>query len=184
MTEQYILALIKNDAWMLQVLRVARDLHLPDWMIGAGFVRAKVWDVLHGYETRTPLGDVDVIYFDSSDIRESKENELQNELSGTIQGIAWSVTNQARIHIENQESPYISSEDALAHWPETPTAVAVRLKDDDALELIAPYGIRDLVNMEVKISPKFSRSLDIYRARIAKKRWQEKWPKVKIFMSQ
>ena len=61
MTEQDILDLIAKDEWMMGVLRTARSLHLPDWMIGAGFVRNKVWDYLHGYENiEVPTADIDL----------------------------------------------------------------------------------------------------------------------------
>ena len=42
MTEKDILDLIKRDKWMMDVLRVAEKLNLPDWIIGAGFIRNKV----------------------------------------------------------------------------------------------------------------------------------------------
>ena len=45
MTEQDILKIIENDKWMMDILHVAERLNLPDSMIGAGFVRNKVWVV-------------------------------------------------------------------------------------------------------------------------------------------
>lgn len=38
-----------------------KSLALPDWWIGAGFVRSKVWDMLHKYTKRTPLGIDDLV---------------------------------------------------------------------------------------------------------------------------
>ena len=32
---------------MMNVLNEANKLNLPDWVIGAGFLRNKVWDYLH-----------------------------------------------------------------------------------------------------------------------------------------
>ncbi|MEK7193263.1 MAG: nucleotidyltransferase family protein [Patescibacteria group bacterium] len=180
MTSQDILNLIRKDEWMMNVLLTVRDLHLPDWMIGAGFVRGKVWDFLHGYVTRTPLGDIDVIYYDKTDLREEKEVELQNILKGKMPDSVWSVTNQARMHIENNDAEYKSSEDALAHWPETPTCVAVLIDENHNLKLVTPYGIKDLVSLEIRPSPKFTRDIKLYRERINKKKWQEKWPQLKI----
>lgn len=174
-----ILSLIQNDVWMMKVLKTARELHLPDWMIGAGFVRGKVWDFLHGYAERTPLGDIDLIYFDPSNISEEKEKELECVLKEKMNE-PWSVKNQARMHIVNGEAPYASSSDALAHWVETPTCVAVRLEDDDTLTLIAPHGIDDLVNLVVRPSPLFSRGIQIFKDRVQKKQWQKKWPKLTI----
>ena len=62
MTEQDILKIIENDKWMMDILHVAQKLNLPDWMIGAGFVRNKVWDYLHGYKNEKVLTrDIDFI---------------------------------------------------------------------------------------------------------------------------
>ena len=41
-TENDICQLIMRDAWRMDMLRYARRLDLPDWSIGAGFVRAAV----------------------------------------------------------------------------------------------------------------------------------------------
>lgn len=181
MSPSDILALIKNDEWMMQVLRVVKELNLPDWMIGAGFVRGKVWDYLHDYKKRTPLGDVDVIYFDKSDIREETEKEIERKLTEKMPDVPWSVKNQARMHLVNNEPPYSSSEDALSKWPEIVTCIAVSMDEKNNLVLIAPHGIKELVSFEVKPSPAFQRNLEIYRNRIKKKNWQEKWPKLKIY---
>lgn len=178
MNERDIVRLVERDAWMMEVLRAAAALALPDWMIGAGFVRSKVWDTLHGYTERTPVPDIDVIYFDPADCSEEAEERLQERLREKMP-LQWSVTNQARMHVENHEKPYKNSEDALAHWVETPTCVAVTLRAG-RVELIAPHGIADLVNLVVRPSPLYSRGIALYRERVKKKRWQERWPKLKI----
>ncbi len=77
MTKEDILDVIKNDRWMIGILRAVFDLKLPDWWIGAGFVRSKIWDTVHGYTKRTIIPDIDVIYFDPSDF--SKE-ELERRI--------------------------------------------------------------------------------------------------------
>ena len=76
MNEEKILKLIQEDKWMVQILEIARDLNLPDWAIGAGFVRNKVWDYLHEFE-KTPLDDIDLVYFDKSNLSEEYEKELE-----------------------------------------------------------------------------------------------------------
>jgi uncharacterized protein len=81
MQESGIVALIETDPWMMSVIRAAGQLNLPDWMIGAGFVRNKVWDYLHGI--RRPMvdtADIDLIYFDPADIREETEKAHDTRL--------------------------------------------------------------------------------------------------------
>jgi uncharacterized protein len=180
MNQQDVLSLIKNDAWMIHILKITHNLELPDSWIGAGFLRNKLWDHLHGYRERTPLNDIDIIYFDPSNLDESVENEIQDKLVEIDASVQWSVTNQARMHIESNEPPYTSSEHALSLWPETPTAVAVRLTNDNQLELIAPHGINDLVNLVVNPTPHWRNKPQAYEARLVKKNWQAIWPKLKI----
>lgn len=49
MNEEGIIALIKDDKWMMEILETVKSLNLPDWWICAGFVRSKIWDVLHDF---------------------------------------------------------------------------------------------------------------------------------------
>ena len=181
MTEQDILDLIAEDEWMMGVLRTARSLHLPDWMIGAGFVRNKVWDHLHGYENvEVPTADIDLIYFDAEDVSEEREKGYDALLRQKL-GVNWSTKNQARMHEKHvRADAYMNTEEALSEWVETPTCVAVRLEDNDALTLFAPHGITDLVNLTVRPSPAFLNNPDPFWERIKTKGWEQKWPKLKI----
>lgn len=180
MTQEKILHLIAQDHWMMDILRVVRDLHLPDSWVGAGFVRGKVWDHLHGFTQRTPLPDVDVIYYDIDYPEESFEQEMEAKLRKQRPEVKWSVTNQARMHVLHGDRPYRDTSEAMSKWPETCTAVAVRLAGDDSLELLAPWGIEDMVNMRVRPTPAFEQRMDEFRARQTKKQWPQKWPKIKL----
>lgn len=179
-TQQDIIKLIEADDWMMRVLRAVATLQLPDWWIGAGFIRAKVWDTLHGYTKRTPLGDIDVIYFDPADINEAAEKQHEAALKKLMPAEPWSVKNQARMHLVNGDKPYTSSEDALSRWPDTPTCIGARLSPDGHVILTAPHGISDLITMTVRPSPAFMRDLEVYRKRLSRKNWPKKWPRVKI----
>lgn len=90
-TEKDIVNLVKSDEWMMDILSSASTLKLPDCWVCAGFVRAKVWDALHGFSKRTHLPDVDVIYFDKSDLSEETEKQLESKLLSLIPNVRWSV---------------------------------------------------------------------------------------------
>lgn len=179
MTEQDILNLIKQDAWMMNVLQIAEKQHLKDWLIGAGFVRNKVWDHLHGYKKEgVETHDIDLVYFDPNGNDEKADNELSEKLQKET-GIAWEIVNEAYAHVWNDLPPYTSTTDAIAHWPETATSIGVTLEDGE-LKLIAPYGIEDLVNLVVRMSPQFPEGIQVAKERIEKKKWFEKWPRIKL----
>jgi uncharacterized protein len=174
-----ILALIAADRWRMDVLRAARALALPDWAIGAGFVRSRVWDWLDGDRQATVPSDIDVLYFDPADPSPERETVLERQLADRIPA-AWSVTNQVRMHRDNGDVPYSSTEDALRHWLETPTCVAVRLEAGDRLTLLAPWGLDDLFAMTVRPTPSGAARPALYRRRMAEKQWGRIWPRVRV----
>jgi hypothetical protein len=179
-----VLRLIATDIWRMDVLRAVHGLGLPDCWVGAGFVRALVWDHLHGYDEPTPLDDVDVIFFDAGDTNEAEERRHEARLADLLAQVPWSVKNQARMHRRNGDEPYRDTSDALCHWLEMPTAVAVRMDDYEQLELLAPLGLDDLLAMRIVPTPHaLRRRLSAYRERVRAKPWARQWPRVEIEMS-
>ncbi|MBS4189689.1 nucleotidyltransferase family protein [Bacillus sp. FJAT-49705] len=182
-SELDIIRLIEKDQWMIEILQAVKSLELSDNWVCAGFVRSKVWDTLHGFEERTPIPDIDVIYFDKDNIDEMKEKILEEKLRELIPNIPWSVKNQARMHVVNNFPPYSSSFDAISKFPETATALGVKLNEEGKVILIAPHGIADVINLELKPTPYFVGTQDlieIYRNRMFKKRWKSIWPMIKM----
>lgn len=182
-SEEDIITLIKEDDWMMSILQSASELDLPDWWICAGFVRSKIWDTLHQFEERTQISDIDVIYFDSENMHKDEEKRFENELRKKHPDIPWSVKNEARMHVKSGMPPYTSSVDAISKFPETATALGVKLINNKQVILAAPYGIADAVNLIVKPTTPFkldSRLMAIYQERIAKKSWQYRWHQLKI----
>jgi uncharacterized protein len=178
-----VIKLIRIDGKMMEIIKVASTLNLPDWWICAGFVRSKIWDTLHGFNERTATPDVDVIYFDHNNMDEHVEKELENKLVSMMPTIPWSVKNQARMHIINNLPPYTSSEDAISRFPETATALGVKLDKENHLVLTAPWGLEDVIHLEVKPTPYFTETKElgaIYKERIIKKNWKPIWPKIKV----
>ncbi|WP_342742114.1 nucleotidyltransferase family protein [Virgibacillus siamensis] len=178
-----VIQLIYKDKQMLEILKTAKSLDLPDWCICAGFVRSKIWDALHRYEERTPLTDVDVVYFDKTNLNETVEKQLENELSHQMPNIPWSVKNQARMHLINDLEAYVNTEDAIAKFPETATALGVKLVQDNQLKLIAPHGVQDVLDMVVRPTPLFAGShklMKVFKKRTKEKEWQSKWWKVSV----
>ncbi|MBA2876966.1 hypothetical protein HNR31_003810 [Anoxybacillus caldiproteolyticus] len=182
--EKDIIQLIKEDEWMMNILRAVKSLNLPDWWVCAGFVRSKIWDTLHGFKERTPIPDIDVIYFDDTNMEELEEKRLEIRLRNILPDIPWSVKNEARMHIVNNIPPYSSSVDAISKFPETATSLGVKLDEMNDIILVAPWGVDDVINLEVKPTPYFQESKEraqIYEERIIKKNWKDIWYKVNVF---
>jgi uncharacterized protein len=182
-TVQDILQLIKDDQLMMDIIRTAKTLELPDWWVCAGFVRSKFWDTLQGFTSRTEIPDVDVIYFNPDSVDESEEKQYEAKLRSILPNVPWSVKNEARMHLVNDIPPYSSAVDAIAKFPETVTSLGVKMDDTDELVLVAPHGIEDLINFHVRPTPYFEETIEraqIYETRLIKKNWGAKWDKVTV----
>lgn len=186
MDEQWVLGLIERDRWLMEILKTANSLHLPDWWLCAGVIRTKIWDVLHGFENPTAVDDIDVIYFDPSDLNEQSEKRFEKQLLILMPDVPWSVKNQARMHMVNEVPPYLTGADAISKFPETATALGVKLGSQGRLLLAAPFGLRDVLEMKLKPTPAFrcnGRLMKIYHRRLEQKRWMAKWPQIEVHES-
>ena len=175
-----LIQIINDDPSILAILEAVEQLNLPDAWVSAGLIRNKVWDVLHGIHT--PINDIDVVYYDPLDTTWETEEKLERQLEAILPNQPWSVKNQARMHVKNGLAPFQSSYDGVAHFPETPTAIAVRLHRHE-LEVMAPHGLGDLFNKIVKPTPyyqKGSPNYPIYRKRIQDKQWDLIWKDLTI----
>ena len=175
-----IARIIAQDPVGMEQLRAARSLVLPDWCIAAGFVRNRVWDHLHGISPPRTPADIDVLYYDASDLTKETEFALEERLGELLPGLPWQVRNQARMHVWKGLPPHKSTADAMIYWLETVTSVGVRLEADDTLTVVAPLGVDDLVNLKCRPTPFGRTRRDEYEARIAAKKWRELWPKVRF----
>lgn len=175
-----IAGLLLEDPWRRAILDAVRALDLPDWAVGAGFVRNAVWDRLHGFAAATPLDDVDVLYFDPAELSKETEQALEARLGAAMPNVPWSVRNQARMHLRNGDAPYRDTKDALRYWLETATCVAVRLERDDSLTVIAPYGVGDLLGLRSGPTPRGRERDEAYRTRMRAKNWPARWPRVRV----
>ena len=169
----------------MDALRALRSVGPPEACIGSGAVRNAVWDALHAYSTPSSLADVDVPYFDPSDLTEATEEHYEKRLKELRPELNWDAKNQAAVHLwfhkvfGHEVEPLRSMRDAVATWPETAVAVAVSLRPDDAIAVIAPLGLEDLFSMVVRRNPRRV-SVETYRKRIAEKMYTKRWPRVHV----
>jgi hypothetical protein len=183
--ELELIAIVRRTPWLLRALSAVRSIGLPEGAIGAGAVRAAVWNHLHGFSEAPALRDVDVVYFDSRDLSKERDDAYLARLQTLAPDFPWEITNQAAVHQWLTDgsgkpfAPFRSLAEGVAAWPETATSVAVRLNPDDSIGVIAPLGLGDLFDMVIRRNPARA-SVETFRKRIAEKRYTERWPKVRI----
>jgi hypothetical protein len=137
----------------------------PGAWIGAGAVRNRVWHRLH--RRAGEPDDTDVDWHGASD--PLLDLRFQGQLLAELD-LGWEVIDQARYGAPSAEA-------GIAGWPETATAVGARLEQGE-LTLLAPHGLSDLVGMVVRRTP--HGSVDVYRQRLAEKRWRARFPWARI----
>jgi hypothetical protein len=130
-------ALVRSSDWLMGVLRAARDVDPPDWLVGGGVLRDLVWDRLHGRAEPGPSRDVDLAFYDPGRLDAGRDAEVERALAVRLAGVPWDAKNQASVHhwygrvFGAEVEPLASTADGVGTWPETATAVAVRLLDGD-----------------------------------------------------
>lgn len=177
--------LIRSSPWVMDVLRAARACDLPDWLVGAGILRNLVWDEMHGGFDPANLRDVDVAFFDPGDLSTACEKEAESALRFRLPDVPWDAKNEAAVHLWYERrfgvpvAPLTSSADAVGTWPETATAVAVRLYAAGELQVVAPCGLGDLFRGICRRNPRRV-TVEEYRLRLQRKRVAQRWPEVRI----
>jgi uncharacterized protein len=153
--EDRIRDMIRSSAWLMRVLRAVHRAALPDAWVGAGVLRDLVWGELYGPGfTPGQVHDVDVAFFDPADLSRRRDEQATARLLAEGPGLPWQARNQAAVHTwysgkfgGEPVAPLLPVADAVATWPETATAVAVRLEPrggtGSGIEICAPLGLGD-----------------------------------------
>jgi len=163
------------------LLRRSGRIQVPNWYVAAGSIPTVVWNCLTGHPPDRLLNDIDLIYFDNTDLSEGAENVAGDSLRTLFADLSHplDVKNQARVHLwyrdkNGQPIPaYNSSEEAIDLWLSV-TAVGIRC-DNGTFNVYAPFGLNDLFSMQVRPNRKII-SRDHYDRKIES--WQQQWPEV------
>lgn len=180
--ERRLITIVTASPAHLSILGEVAACGLPDCWVAAGFVRDLVWDHLHGRTPELPRNDIDVIWFDAARPDNAQDKALEAQLSAIRPDVRWSVDNQARMHLRNDDPPYASAVDAMRHWPETATAVAVQLAAGGQLRVAAPHGLEDLFAIIARPTPGFMTGARhaVHLQRVKDKGWRDRWPLLRI----
>lgn len=166
--------ILLTSSWHAEVLETVREVRGKDAWIGAGFVRNAVWDALHNRAPETPE-DVDVLIHHPADNGDG-EAALERDLAARLPAVPWSVRNQARMHLKHGDAPYPGLAGAMRRWPETATAVAVRMDGAQGLWILAPFGLGDLMRGVLRPTEDSARCRRAIQERVARKGWRDRWP--------
>lgn len=179
------LAIVAADPLLAETLARVRALALPDWLVVSGALYNSVWNHLTGKPPGYGIKDVDLFYFDDTDLSYEAEDAVIRRAAEHFDGLKLpvEVRNQARVHLWypqkfGRECPrYASASESVSYFASKAHAVGVRYGPDEALELVAPFGLEDVFSF--RITP--NRVLDNQRTHEAKgKRAKEYWPEIEV----
>lgn len=135
------------------VLPVIAEIGLPDWWLAGGAVRNTVWRGIFGENCQLIINDFDIAFFDNSGDR-SQELTAKVTLTEKFPEYKFDVKNQASFaRWRSGCRTYSCTEDGIADWLHTATAVGVRLDSLGNWEFFTPYGLDDLFAGIIKPTP-------------------------------
>jgi uncharacterized protein len=180
-------SLIRSSGWMMRVLDAVRASELPQAWVGAGALRDLVWGQLYGSGfDPAAVRDIDVPYFDPDDLSRDRDEQATALLGDIWPQLPWEARNQAAVHTWYDRKfggepvrPLGSIVEAIGTWPETATAVAVRLDRAGEIEICAPCGLDDLL-AGIWRRNATRVSIERSRERLARHRPAERWPAVTV----
>jgi hypothetical protein len=135
------------------ILCAIKDVDLPHCWLAGGAVRNTVWKEIFGADCRLSIKDFDVAFFDKDAGREV-EARAREALQQKFPQHKFDVKNQASFGVwRDGQFVFNSSEDGIAHWLHTATAVGVRVNAQNEIEIFSPYGLGDLFEGVVRPTP-------------------------------
>jgi hypothetical protein len=126
------------------------------------------------------------VFYDPAHLEWERNDAVTALLASLWPDQPWEARNQAGIHTwfhhrfgGDPVAELTSITEAIATWPETATAVAVRLDQAETIEVCAPYGLDDLLAGIWRRNPARV-SLAESRVRLARHQPQQRWPGVNV----
>ncbi|MER8763804.1 nucleotidyltransferase family protein [Mesorhizobium sp. M0601] len=179
------LDIVSADPLIAETLSRVRVLGLPDWLVVSGALYNSVWNHLTGKPSGYGIRDVDLFYFDESDLSYEAEDTVIRRAARHFEGLKLpvEVRNQARVHLWFEARfggsyPRLSSSaEALSYFASKTHAVGVRFDTDGQLALVAPFGLDDIFSF--RVTP--NRALDNRQTHEMKgARARENWPEISV----
>jgi uncharacterized protein len=154
---------ILENSTIALVLPAIAKLNLPDWWLAGGAVRNTVWKAIFGEACKLVINDFDIAFFDLEGDR-TQELEAKAALTEQFPDYKFDVKNQASFaRWRTGRRPYDSSDDGVADWLHTATAVGVRVDHQGQWQFFTPYGLDDLLQGIVHPTPAHTQNPDAER---------------------
>lgn len=188
--EQYdkFIKILKMNKELMIVLDYISTLNLQNYYIAADSIFQTIWNYYDGKDLNYGIKDIDVIYFDKSDLSVDKDLEYYNLIKRFIDcnGLNYEVdvSNEARMHLwkmnHNQGKnikQYKNSEDAMSKWIATVHAVGIT-KENGTIKIYAPYGLSDIYSRTIRPIKNSENSKELYDKKVSS--WKNRFDDLNI----
>ena len=153
--------MIRATPLLMDVLQGLRDDGLPDHLLVAGVIYNLVWNRLTGRPDLNGINDIDVAYFDASDLSYEAEDVVIRRLEARFAHLPLpvQVRNQARVHLwfpQKFGQPFTaltSTQEMLGRYASKTHSVGARLEPDGRLSIVAPFGLDDIFSFRIVPNP-------------------------------
>jgi len=177
--------ILRADPIVMGALELARALALPDWRIVAGALYNTVWNALTGRPSGHGIKDIDLFYFDATDLGYEAEDRVIRRSAAHFgdRKPPVEVRNQARVHLwyeahfGHRIAPLLSTDDSIARFAALTHCVGARLEPDDRIDISAPYGLDPIFAFRL-VPNRLNRSAGTYAAKAA--RIRALWPELTV----
>ena len=175
--------ILRADPLIWRALEQARAVALPDWRIVAGALYNTVWNALTGRPSGYGIKDIDLFYFDASDLSYQAEDRVIWHAATHFPtgGPPVEVRNQARVHLCYEAhfgraiTPLSSTDHSIGQFRALTHCVGARLTPDGRLDIHAPYGLDPIFAFRLIPNPR-NPSTGSYAEKVA--RLQKTWPEI------
>lgn len=148
---------VRGEPLLMQVLEGLRDAALPDGWLVSGAIYNMVWNRLTGRPSMQNVKDIDVIYFDDSDLSYEAEDVVIRDMDKRFADapVPVEVRNQARVHLwfpdrfGHEVAPLDNALQSLERYASKTHAVAVQLDISGEMNIAAPFGLDDIFSFRI-----------------------------------
>ncbi|MEM9046688.1 MAG: nucleotidyltransferase family protein [Pseudomonadota bacterium] len=181
--EHRLAEILRTDPILWPALCTAEDVALPDWWIVSGAIYNTVWNTLTGRPPGYGIRDIDLFYFDASDLSyEAEDRIIRRARPAFAPDPPVEIRNQARVHLWFEAhfghaiAPLTSCRESIGQFASETHAVGVRLTRGE-IEIHAPFGLDPVFGMRMVPNQK-SQSQKTHEEKA--KRAKTLWPEVEI----
>ena len=146
-----------SDKLVRAALERARDMDLPDWWLVSGALYNSVWNHLTSRPSGHGIKDIDLFYFDDSDLSYGAEDAVIKRGEAVFADVSLPVEirNQARVHLWYEKHfgvpcpRFENCRESISRFASKTHAVGVKLNKDGSFQLEAPFGLDSIFSFRL-----------------------------------